>query len=38
LPYARKVLVQIGGRKDHTYEVSEVKFLEKVDEKEFRRK
>jgi hypothetical protein len=38
LPYARKVLVVIGGRKDHSYEVSEVKFLEKVDEKEFRRK
>jgi hypothetical protein len=35
-PYARKVLVKVGGRKDLPSEVTDVKFLEKADEKEFR--
>jgi hypothetical protein len=30
-------LVKVGGRKDLAYEVTDVKFLEKVDEKEFRK-
>jgi hypothetical protein len=38
LPYARMVAVLVGGRKDISYEVTDVRFLEKVEEKEFRRK
>jgi hypothetical protein len=37
LPYARKVFTKVGGRKSDSYEVTEVKFLEKVDEKLFRK-
>jgi hypothetical protein len=38
LPYARKVFVKVGDRKDISYEVSAVKFLQKADETEFRRR
>jgi hypothetical protein len=37
LPYARKVTVKVGGRWSMTCDMTEVKFLEKVDEKEFRK-
>jgi hypothetical protein len=37
LPYARKVVVKLGGKTVEHHEVSEVKFLEKADEKEFRK-
>jgi hypothetical protein len=37
IPYPRKGLVKIGGRKDLSYEVTEVKFLEKADEKQFKK-
>jgi hypothetical protein len=38
LPYARKVLVRHDGKMAQSYEVREVKFLEKADKDEFRRK
>ena len=38
LPYARKVIVKHDGKAVEYDEVREVKFLEKADEKEFRRK
>jgi hypothetical protein len=37
LPYARKVLVKVNGRKDLSYDVTDVKFLEKAEEREFRK-
>jgi hypothetical protein len=36
LPYARKVRVKVGGRNELSYEVTDVKFLETVDENQFR--
>jgi hypothetical protein len=38
LPYARKVIVKQDGKTVETDEVHDVKFLEKADDKEFRRK
>jgi hypothetical protein len=37
LPYARQVIVKVGGKTVETLDVREAKFLEKVDAKEFRR-
>ena len=38
IPYARKVVVKHAGKPVEYYEIREVKFLEKADDREFRRR